>query len=254
MQKFTYGYEIDGINKLNEFLSSKKSQGDYKVLDVGGAVGPWFWNYTDAILDFLPPSTVGKIAPPEGLQSSPPNSFEGEFFEGNITLPEGWDEVNKKVQKNGKFDFVICRHTIEDINHPEFVINELQKVAKAGFIGVPSKHAELTKGIYPNRPKTRGFHHHRWIFVTKNGRLYGLPKMGWTDSLTNRELRKIKHPRPDTHKWELSFYWEENIDALYVVPFTDNIPENYSDDFIIECSKEITEPWDFWNKILIESD
>ena len=103
MQEFTYGYEIDGINKLHEFLTNKKSQGNYKVLDVGGSVGPWFWDSTDAILDFLPPSTGNKIAPPEGLNISPPTNFEGEFFQGDITLPEGWDEINKSVMNNGKF-------------------------------------------------------------------------------------------------------------------------------------------------------
>ena len=89
------------------------------------------------------------------------------------------------IEKNGKFDFVICRQTLEDLSHPELVVNKLQTISNAGWIGVPSKHFEMMKGIYKNNPNSRGLHHHRWIYTSKNGRWYGLPKMGWTDSISD---------------------------------------------------------------------
>jgi len=250
-QKYTYGNQAEGINHLNDYLFQKRRNQNFRVLDVGGAIGPWFWDNTDFILDFVPPEE-SKITPPVGLNQVPPSHYNKEFICGDITLPEGWDEINKIVALKGKFDFVICRHTLEDLNHPEFVMNQLQKVAKSGFIGVPSKHQELLKGWYPHLPETRGLHHHRWIYVTKKGMLYGLPKMGWTDSLTDKELKKIKHSDP--RNTELRFYWEDKINVFYVLPIVDNLPPDYGDAFIRKCLKGVKDPWDLWKRMLNDSD
>ena len=155
MHNFLYGYEEDHKVELNEYLSEKKKNGNFKVLDLGGSVGHWFWDKTDVIFDIIPPT------------KNYGTTFNGEYIPGNATLPEGWKNLNSYIKKNGKFDFVICRQTLEDLGHPEFVVNQLQKVAKAGWIGVPSKHFELMKGIYGSNHQSRGLHHHRWIYTSK---------------------------------------------------------------------------------------
>ena len=242
MHNFLYGYEEDHKASLNKFLAEKRSQNNFKVLDVGGSVGPWFWNNTDVIFDFIPPTT------------NHGNIFSGEYISGNATLPEGWKNLNDYIEKNGVFDFVICRQTLEDLSHPEFVVNQLQKVAKAGWIGVPSKHIELMnmQGIYGTNFATRGLHHHRWIYTSKNGRWYGLPKMGWTDSISDSLLNMKFNGSPWAH--ELSFYWDKNIDVFRLLPFCDNLPDDYGDDFIRDCLKGVKDPWDLWVNILNNSD
>ena len=169
-------------------------------------------------------------------------------------MPEGWKNLNSYIKKNGKFDFVICRQTLEDLSHPEFVVNQLQKVAKAGWIGVPSKHFELMnmQGIYGTNFATRGLHHHRWIYTSKNGRWYGLPKMGWTDSITDSSLTMRLNGNPWAH--ELSFYWEKNIDVFWLLPYCDNLPDDYGDEFVRDCLKGVEHPWDLWINILNNSD
>ena len=167
-------------------------------------------------------------------------------------MPEGWKNLNSYIKKNGKFDFVICRQTLEDLGHPEFVVNQLQKVAKAGWIGVPSKHFELMKGIYGSNHQSRGLHHHRWIYTSKNGRWYGLPKMGWTDSITDSSLTMRLNGNPWAH--ELSFYWEKNIDVFWLLPYCDNLPDDYGDEFVRDCLKGVEHPWDLWINILNNSD
>ena len=77
MHNFSYGYESDHKNKLNLYLSNQKETNEFKVLDVGGAVGPWFWENTDVIFDIIPPTTNYS------------KSFDGEYISGNATLPEG---------------------------------------------------------------------------------------------------------------------------------------------------------------------
>lgn len=238
MHKFSYNYEQYHKDELNRFLSEKRKDGNFKVLDVGGSVGPWFWDNTDVIFDFIPPT----------------GNFSGDYISGDANLPEGWKNLDDYILKNGKFDFVICRQTLEDLNHPELVTNKLQTIADAGWIGVPSKHFELMKGIYPEMPTSRGLHHHRWIYVTNNGKWYGLPKMGWTDSLSDQTLEGVVL---DGSPWahELSFYWEKEINVFWLLPFIDgNLPENYGDDFLRECMQGCKHPWDLWINLLQSSD
>lgn len=237
MHNFSYKNEEDHKNELNLFLEEQRSQNSlYKVIDVGGAVGPWFWGNVDTILDFIPP-----------------NGFNGNYFQGDITKPWGWDEIKKYVKKNGKFNFSICRQTLEDISDPEYVCHMLSEISHSGWIGVPSKHMEMMRGWYSEYPETRGLHHHRWIYVSKNGKWYGLPKMGWTDSIQDDQLPNIKSA-DKSRKLELGFYWSDSINVFWVLPFTDNLPENYGDEFIRSCMQGVHHPWDLWVNILNNSD
>ena len=161
-------------------------------------------------------------------------------------------KLNAYIKNNGKFDFVICRQTLEDLGHPEFVVNQVQKVANAGWIGVPSKYFEMTRGLYPEMPNSRGLHHHRWIYTSKNGRWYGLPKMGWTDSISDSSLSMKLNGNPWAH--ELSFYWEKNIDVFWLLPYCDNLPDDYGDEFVRDCLRGVKHPWDLWINILNNSD
>jgi len=255
MQKFHFGKQSKGVVELVNFLSSKKEKTDYKVLDVGGAIGPYFWEHTDVLLDWNEPVESDIWIPEE--YGTPPNTYKGQFIQGDITAEEGWTELLEIVSKNGKFDFVICRHTLEDIENPKFVTDKLQKVAKAGFIAFPGKHMEMEKGFYKRFPKTRGMHHHRWIFITKNGRLYGLPKMGWTDLIKDKDLKKMnfyKEKIEDPKDHELRFYWEDSIDVIYLHAAIHGLPSSYGDDFIRECIKDTGFPWEVWIKLLSLSD
>ena len=71
MHNFSYGYEPDHKNKLNLYISNQKETNNFKVLDVGGAVGPWFWDNTDVIFDLIPPT------------SNYGTTFNGEYISGS---------------------------------------------------------------------------------------------------------------------------------------------------------------------------
>ena len=88
MHNFLYGYEEDHKASLNQFLAEKITDNNFKVLDVGGSVGPWFWDKTDVIFDLIPPT------------KNYGNTFNGEYISGNATLPEGWNNLNDYIEKN----------------------------------------------------------------------------------------------------------------------------------------------------------
>lgn len=65
------------------------------------------------------------------------------------------------------FDFIVCRHCIEDMYNPFPLIREMSRVGKAGYIETPSPIAELGRGVDGGSPPFRGYHHHRfmtWLF------------------------------------------------------------------------------------------
>lgn len=93
------------------------------------------------------------------------------------------------VSEHGKFDFVICTHTLEDLIDPRLVFENLPRVAKAGRIVVPSRFLELDRGVATHASKVlgydasnglggrfRGFFHHFWVFTVSKGQIIGVPK------------------------------------------------------------------------------
>jgi ubiquinone/menaquinone biosynthesis C-methylase UbiE len=123
-----------------------------KVLDVGGARQPF--RRADFVIDIVP-YEMRDIE----------NSFLlelPEHFSKNSWICQNICDENKGLPfKDKEFDFAICGHVLEDIANPFYVIKELQRVAKRGYIEVPSRFYEQ----YPRFHKNRlcGDPHHRWI-------------------------------------------------------------------------------------------
>src|SRR5918994_587245 len=58
------------------------------------------------------------------------------------------------------FDFANCSHTLEDLRDPVWVCSELSRVAKAGYVEVPSRLEEQAWGVIGDHV---GWSHHRWL-------------------------------------------------------------------------------------------
>lgn len=68
------------------------------------------------------------------------------------------------------FDFVYCRHVLEDIQNPDFAYNEIVRVSKAFYIEIPSPFTEISRVIDAeysfnlyNNNLYRGYIHHKHI-------------------------------------------------------------------------------------------
>lgn len=217
-----------------QYLEKKKADNpQYKVIDIGGARNPWCDKYVDAYIDIKSFKTSKKI------------------FIGNINEDGVWNEV-KKFQ----FDFSICTHTLEDIRRPDFVINKLISISKAGFIAMPNKHSELSciESVY-----WVGYYHHRWIFtLLENDKLRIVAKMPIANYFIKsncliHKLGKIKidliaeilkkfyrGPGGPGIEWinkkkvsgelELGFIWETSFDYEF-------INNDYAGDTMFEAAK-----------------
>jgi hypothetical protein len=65
-------------------------------------------------------------------------------------------------------DFVVCSQTLEDVRDPLWVCEEMVRIAKAGYVEVPSRLEEQTWGVHG---PWVGWSHHRWLIDVTPGRL-----------------------------------------------------------------------------------
>ena len=122
---------------------------DALVLDVGGWAKPLA--RADWVADLMPYETRGLY----GHDGDGPERFDAESWVqidicGQATWPFGDDQ----------FDFAVCSHTLEDVRDPVRVCAELQRVARAGYIEVPSRLEEQSP--MADQPGI-GWSHHRWL-------------------------------------------------------------------------------------------
>lgn len=181
----------------------------FSVIDIGGTMVGWSRNHVDAIVDFNDP---------------PPNNNPNiKHFKCDITHPDSYAEITQYVEKNGKFDFCICTHVLEDIINPAFVCEKMSTIAHSGYIAFPSKFRELSRveGEY------RGYIHHRWIFSVEEGRLIGYPKISYIESERFDSGADFSDDLCD-----LSFYWVKSVTVEYLNnnflgPNIDSVKEYY---------------------------
>jgi hypothetical protein len=192
----------DRNNIVSYLKNMKETNPDYKIIDVGGTYEGWSWSLLDAIVD---------------INECKDKSIKQ--FQFNICDHDSWGELLEYVDKNGKFDFVICSHTLEDISNPLLVTQQLTKIAKAGYIAIPSKFIELSKNlkdinfeILVSDNRFRGYMHHRWIFQIEDGEFVGYPKLPFLEADTFFDgIAKL-----DLNIRDLSFIWTDKIELKIV--------------------------------------
>jgi Methyltransferase domain len=178
---------------------------DAVVLDVGGAMKPF--NRANWIMDALPYEQRGELG---SIGDGPERFSERTWVLRDFCTRERWPFDDKQI------DFVICSHTLEDVRDPIWMCSEFNRIAKGGYIEVPSRLEEQTYGF--QGPWT-GWSHHRWLidvdqsarhiqFVHKsaivNGRDASRFPQEFRDHLSEAE-------RVQTFWWEGSFSYAERL-------------------------------------------
>lgn len=162
------------------------SDNNYTCIDVGASL--MFWSYPECknVADAI------KITKDDVT-----------FFDINLEDKKTWSDLLSYVDANGKFDFSICSHTLEDVFNPLDLIELLTKISKSGFIAVPSKYDEF---LFLYEHSYRGNAHHKQFFDMIDNKLTIFPKFSWIEN-DNRSDEILKHDKGR----ELSFYWENEI-------------------------------------------
>lgn len=169
------------------------------VLDVGGAAQP-FWR-ADWVIDLQPYEARGQLS---GAPDPASERFAADtWVRRDICDREPWPF------SDGQFDFAVCSHTLEDVRDPVWVATELQRVARAGYIEVPTVEEELTYGI---QGPWVGWGHHHWLVLVEEDRIEFLFK----HHVINREGSHLpagsQAGLPLSQKVQ-TFWWERGFDA-----------------------------------------
>ena len=178
---------------------------DDVVLDIGGWARPF--NRADHVIDQEPWETRGYYGAQLPAQGGVEERFRREtWIQRDICsrepFPFGDDEI----------DFVICSHTLEDIRDPLWVCSEMVRVAKAGYVEVPSRLAETCRGIEYGQV---GWSHHRWLVEIRERHVEFLMKYHAIHSrrslsFPRRFLRELGEERQVTWLfWQGSFTYGE---------------------------------------------
>jgi hypothetical protein len=179
-------WNYNSVGGKRDFVKSYIQEKGYKTIDVGASAMYWSYPECKFVADSLVISKEGTT-----------------FFNINLENKNTWNELLEYVKKNGKFDFSICSHTLEDVFNPLELINLLKSISVSGFVAIPSKYDEFSF-LYQNT--YRGNAHHKQFFDVVDDTLVVYPKFSWTER-DERSDEILKYNKGN----ELSFFWENDI-------------------------------------------
>jgi ubiquinone/menaquinone biosynthesis C-methylase UbiE len=142
----------------------------------------------------------------------------------------GWDQGTQKIDSNQhtvcdfsiqklpyadkEFDFIYCRHVLEDLYNPFLLVEEMSRVGKAGYIETPSPAAELCKNIDcgDSYAPWRGYHHHNSFVWEHEGTLCFVKKFPIIEHIFKLdEEGVVKYLEEYPHSWNTYMVWKDTI-------------------------------------------
>ncbi len=165
-----------------------------RVLDVGGWASPF--NRADWVMDLMPFESRG------GSGSHGP-AFER--FSARTWVQRDACARDPWPFGDNEFDFALCVGTLEQVRDPVGVCRELSRVARAGYVEVPTIEAELVFGADGQGPWL-GHADHRWLCEITGGQLVFLHKPHSIHH--DRTLRVQEH-------WRARMADEDHVQGLF---------------------------------------
>ena len=190
--------------KITDWLVSKRIAETDRVLEIGPGTVPF--KRADAYVDFVDV---------EGLDKTK------QFLKIDAT-------TGKLPFADKSFDFIYCRHVLEDSWNPFLLCEEMSRVGKVGYLETPSPMAELGRGVDGTSPPYRGYHHHRWLIWTANLELRIVTKYPIVEYLTFNEA-EIDEALKVGRYWNTHYLWEGRINYAHrQSPLDYSIPRDYT--------------------------
>ena len=172
---------------------------DDLVLDVGGWAKPF--PRADWVIDLLPYETRGLY----GYEGDEPERFTRDtWVQRDICDRDPWPFADDR------FDFAVCSHTLEDVRDPVWVCSELSRVAKAGYVEVPSRREEQAYGI---QGPWVGWGHHHWLVDVIDGRLEFVFKHHIVHGRESFQVPREAWEALTTEERVETLWWQGAVDA-----------------------------------------
>jgi len=203
--KISYGSIEEGRNYIsNKVKEEKNKNSTFKVMDIGGMVNGWSSTFIDFLVDI--------------------NAKEDDKnFKIDICDESQWTSLLNFVKENGKIDYLICTHTLEDLYNPITPLKYFPLIANSGIITMPSAKSELSR---IEDPRWLGYIHHRWIFdKTDDNKMLVIPKLNFLENT----IKSF-----DMCKTEIRFEWVDSLPYTifmnnYLGPTTKTVISAYSE-------------------------
>ena len=184
--RIEYGDMESSRKEILQFCHARKIENpNYEIVDVGGFADSWSSEVTDLVIDFRGDDTHNSL-------------------KADICSYRDWEKIFSYVHKNGKFDYAICTHTLEDLAYPFLSLECLPKIAKAGIITMPTINTELSN---IESEDWIGYIHHRWFFTEQEGEMFVIPKLPIFQVIGGI----IPFSESDKTVNEIRYHWEDNI-------------------------------------------
>ena len=194
------------------------------LLDVGGWGKPL--TRADWVIDVMPYETRGLL----GRDGSGPERFSADtWIVRDVCDREPWPF------EEGQFDFAVCSHVLEDIRDPLFVCSELARVAKAGYVEVPSRLEEQSRGVQGDWV---GWGHHHWIIERNENCLEFLFKPHILHARSEFSFPPEFHQGLSEEQRVEMLWWDGSLEAREVLLFEPGELDAHLSSFV---ERELTE-------------
>lgn len=123
-------------------------------------------------------------------------------------------DINRERLPYGdkEFDFIYCRHVLEDLYNPFLICEEMSRISKQGYVETPSPLAEICRGVDGGSPPWRGYRHHFYYVWQHEGRLNFLNKYPLAEYLSLKEEESVENLlRQHCIYWNSYFLWKDKI-------------------------------------------
>lgn len=217
--------QVDTLTIIDKELKTINNFND--ILQLDDKLNNWHWSINPIIKNFILEQTkqynkVYDIGPGENPLETATHYIDKYTHwnsMNNIKVIEKDIDTDKFEESYKSVDFIYARHILEDIQNPDFAINEFERIAKNGYIETQSPLAEITRGIdgtsITGNNNHRGYIHHRYIIwvEAETNTLCFIPKYSIIETIDidktfQKKVINILNNYPIY--WNTYYMWDES--------------------------------------------